>query len=268
MTRRWIMLMLLAGIMLAGGCLQPEIGAPPYTIMLTRDRYPDRIEEEKRRAERETGWDDLYVVHENSVSILYRGHYEDYRAAKRARKEVLDYEVYNAEVKQYVTVYHRAMIQCARGLDVGPPEWRLGTADPDQRWTLLVAQFYDQPEADYVGRERFAVEYCRELRERGYEAYYHHVPGKSFVTLGNFPAEAYQMISERTSDMSYANRGMAMPYVFDPTLKSYCDKFPHMLTNGCKTTISEITPDTGKANEYMEPSAIIEVPKVYNEYTY
>jgi hypothetical protein len=268
MTRRWIMMAMLAGIMLAGGCVEPEIGAPPYTLMLTRSAYPNVIEEEKLRATADTGWDDLYVIHENNVSILYRGHYDNYRDAKRARREVLRYEVYNPEVNQEVTVYHRVVIQCARGLDIGPPEWRLGTTETDQRWTLLVAQFYDQPEADYVGRERFAVEYCRELRQQGYDAYFYHAVGKSYVTLGNFPPEAYQMISERTTDMSYANRGMAMPYVFDPLLKAYCEKFPEMLTNGCKTTISEVTPDTGKANEYMEPSAIIEVPKVYNEYTY
>ncbi len=260
---------MVVGIMLAGGCVPPsDLGAPPYTIMLTRSAFPAEIENEKQQAEADNGWDDLYIIHENNVSILYRGHYESYREARRAYREVLGYETYLPSHNTYVQRYFRATIQCARGLDIGPPEWRLGTTDPNQRWTLLVAQFYDEPEADYVGRERFAVEYCTQLREQGVEAYYYHGVGKSYVTLGNFPAEAYQMGTERSTDISYADRGMAMPYVVNDELRALCDRFPYLITNGCYTNISEITPDTGQPSEYREPSLIMEVPQVYTGYEY
>ena len=69
--------------------------------------------------------------------------------------------------------------------DVGPPEWCLKHVDA--RYSLQVAAF--EPTDEFWDYKEAAVAHCRMLRERGYEAYYHHGEGASIVTVGAFGAE-------------------------------------------------------------------------------
>ena len=71
------------------------------------------------------------------------------------------------------------------GKQIGRPEYAL--ARTTRTWTVVVAHFFDVPKARYLGREKFAADYCRQLRDRGYQAYYQHGPAKSVVTIGDFP---------------------------------------------------------------------------------
>ena len=70
--------------------------------------------------------------------------------------------------------------------DVGNPEWQL--ANNPGVYTLRVAIFYN--EGKMTERKKYAADYCAELRNRGYEAYYRHGEITSEVYVGSFSEDA------------------------------------------------------------------------------
>jgi len=70
--------------------------------------------------------------------------------------------------------------------DVGNPAWELSNSQGT--YTLLVAVFENT--ADFYDRKAAAAAYVHELRGKGYEAWYHHGPLISEVTVGSFGPEA------------------------------------------------------------------------------
>lgn len=70
--------------------------------------------------------------------------------------------------------------------DVGFQDWALKNATG--LYTLQVASF--EPLDDFMEFKQAAAEYCRLLRERGYEAYFHHTDSGSAVTVGAFGDKA------------------------------------------------------------------------------
>ncbi len=70
--------------------------------------------------------------------------------------------------------------------DAGRPEWRLVNAPGV--YSLQVAVF--EPTDDFWEHKRAAADFCEFLREKGYEAYYHHSNALSEVTVGSFGPEA------------------------------------------------------------------------------
>lgn len=69
--------------------------------------------------------------------------------------------------------------------DVGNPEWALARANGV--YTLQVAAF--EPTDDFAEFKQAAADYCEVLRKKGYQAYYHHTPTLSMVTVGSFGEE-------------------------------------------------------------------------------
>lgn len=67
------------------------------------------------------------------------------------------------------------------------PNWALANVDHGV-YTLQVAAFL--PTDDFHDIRKTAVEYCKYLREQGYEAYYYHASASSMVTVGVFPESA------------------------------------------------------------------------------
>ena len=70
--------------------------------------------------------------------------------------------------------------------DVGNPAWALSNLSA--MYSLQVAVF--EPTDVFWGFKQAAAQYCQVLRERGYEAYYHHTDASSMVTIGSFGPEA------------------------------------------------------------------------------
>lgn len=66
------------------------------------------------------------------------------------------------------------------------PEWELSRVPA--RYTLQVAAFV--PSDDFQEYRQAAVEYCKYLRDQGFEAYYYHASASSMVTVGAFGEEA------------------------------------------------------------------------------
>ena len=119
------------------------------------------------------------------------------------------------------------------GSDAGASEWDIASCRGS--YSLLVAVFQDQPAAKppYVGRRDFAVNYCRQLRQQGREAYYHHGPRSSSVTIGSFGRDAVQIDKEQVIPQGGGRairREVKTP--IDRTLLRLMQEFPWRAYNG------------------------------------
>jgi len=226
-----------------------DAGAPGrYTILLYADGEPGhaaRMRHYKQAAEQDTGWEDLRVVHKQASSELFRGTYSSTGAAQEDLKESKRYVA-----PAGVNVFARAIIVPLPGRHVGPPEWDLTNARG--AYTVAIAVFYDVPEADYVGRKQFAVDYCTQLRQEGKEAYYYHGPSQSTVTVMAFPETAIQMVTDGSR---------IRPKILDPRVTEVMDEYEFLAVNGRKQKQTIINPKTGKAEWAYARSHPVHIPR-------
>ena len=158
-----------------------------YTVMLRLFSDPtyhkQQADHYKAQTERFTRWSNLFVLGEEDKSRLCWGRY---RTAEEAQENLKTAQTYVTPLG--AKIYAAAVIIRMPAEDIGPPEWKLKNAPGV--YTVLVAVFYDMPEAKYFTSSADAVAYCERLRKKGYDAYYHHSSSRSVVTVGSFPAEA------------------------------------------------------------------------------
>lgn len=108
-----------------------------------------------------------------------------------------------------------------------------------QGYTLQIAFF------DKAGGKSFreaAETYCRQLREKGEQAYFYHGPNRSMVTLGLF------------TDADWQGQGIQKHY--GPRIRELQERFPHNLGNGA--TIVE------RVNGQLigdQPSVLVHLPR-------
>ena len=212
-----------------------------YTIRLRvfrGDRHADEAAKYQQSIAKLTGWNDLLVAAEGDQSIVCWGKYDSIKKNKAQRRL--------AKAKAWAAppngakIFQFALIVPLRGANPGPPEWDLANASGAH--TVKVAEFYDVPESGYVGRKKFALEYCRELRKRDYEAYFHHGLFKSIVTIGTFPSMSVRRIQTR--------RGIRIE-VRDSRIREITLAFPQLAVNGAGERIGGID----------VPSKIIPIPR-------
>ena len=219
-----------------------------YTILLYADGEPGhmaRMQHYKQAAQEDTGWGDLRVVHKQAGSELFRGTYPSTEAAQDDLKKAKQYVA-----PAGVNVFAQAMIVPLPGQHVGPSEWDLTNACG--AYSVAIAVFYDVPKADYVGRKQFAVDYCTQLRQEGKEAYYHHGPSQSTVTVMAFPESAIQMVTDGSR---------VRPKVLDPRVTQVMDEFEFLAVNGRKQKQTVINPRTGKAEWAYARSHPVHIPR-------
>ncbi len=134
------------------------------------------------------------------------------------------------------------------------PEWNLETANG--YWTLHVAVFYN--EGPITNRKYLAEEYCRELREQGVEAYFHHGSIRSSVYVGVFPKQAVQTIKE-TNPLSGAVT--VRNKIVDERLLALQKRFPESYQNGQR--VNELVPDPASGQTLRVPfqSFIVKTPR-------
>jgi len=212
---------------------RPVDDATGMTILLSTFRDPAAhvrdAQQFKQTLIGKTGWEDMFVVHKEGYSALFWGRYPSVDAAQDNLKTAKAYRS-PAGARLFV----QAIVVPLPGKDLGPPEWNLKNAEG--AFTLLVAVFKDDPGRDYVGRRRRAVDACRGLREKGYEAYYHHGPAVSNVTLGAFDPGAVRL---RKVD------GKVKQEIRDPRIRELQREFPHLVLNGNTITDVQRDPRTG-----------------------
>jgi len=77
------------------------------------------------------------------------------------------------------------------------------------KYSLQVAVF--EPTGEFANYKQAAADHCAALRERGYEAYYHHGQASSVVTVGTFGPNAVKNVSNgRVWRTVYSNEVTAL----------------------------------------------------------
>ncbi|MDP6636614.1 MAG: hypothetical protein QGG42_17080 [Phycisphaerae bacterium] len=172
----------------AAGCNLP--GRKQYTILLHTFTGPDHVRQSKLyrdKTKEMAGWSGLDVVHKDRNSELYWGEYRSIDDAAPNLKTARTWRVPN--VNRPAFPFPKVVLR--PGKEVGIPKYNLLNVS-EGHWTVLVAIYVDDASQGFVGRERqkHALEYCDFLRKQGFEAYYHHVTGRSQITVGAFPENA------------------------------------------------------------------------------
>lgn len=202
--------------LLVSGCATLDWGGKPrdsaaWTIRCIELQGPNRVENIRRFADtlRRTDGIDPEGIFTSDDSdgraCLYYGRYYrpvDRRTGKRAApkqmREALDLlrQLGDSTNRRY---FLRALPVRMPTPDVGNPAWVLGNVRAT--YSLQVAIF--EPADGFSEYKEVAARYCKSLRQRGYEAYYHHGSASSMVTVGSFGADAV-----RRADPDLARRHM------------------------------------------------------------
>jgi len=147
--------------------------------------------------------EDVWVVHGPKASRVLHGRYQlAYVKAEVASEEHAEGDLFvklSNEIKTDTAFIRKLAFDdqypffSARPVplppdDVGPPEWDLRNAEGE--YTLNVGVTYNT-EALHNYKEA-AVEWVRDLRDRGYEAYYYHSPeqARTSICVGTFGPDA------------------------------------------------------------------------------
>lgn len=134
------------------------------------------------------------------------------------------------------------------------PEWNLARAAG--YWSLQVAAFYN--EGEVTDRQSLAEQFCAELREQGYEAYYHHGSATSIVTVGLFPKRAVQSFTQRDS---WTGAVVAHNRIVDARVLELQKTFTHNLQNGVPMSEIVRNPKTGEVRERVPlASFLVQTP--------
>ena len=235
----------MGGVLTLASTTQPDNAS--LTILLCLVPGPNHVadaEAYKDTVAKATGWRDVYVVHKAQWSELYRGRYLSMPQAQRDLKRTKVWRDARG-----LLPFAQALVMPLPAEQVGPPEWNLQRTSGV--FTVTVAEFYDVPEASYVGRKDFAVQSCRELRSQGLEAYYYHGPLKSFVCIGSFPESSYPSIQEK---------GTVTRVIRDPRIQTILKRFPFLAVNG-RQDLYVVEKDSGKPSRLATASYVMEIPR-------
>lgn len=132
--------------------------------------------------------------------------------------------------------------------DVGPPEWNLKNAKGV--YTLNVGVTF--PTATMHDYKTAAIEWVKDLRSRGHEAYYYHDPisSKTSICVGTFGEDALIDTGDGRTGYSQAVRA----------LRDKEDEFKYNLENGYKT-FRIATDENGKRMKMPNWSFLVKIPR-------
>jgi len=182
----------------------------------------------KQRLEEALRWKGLIVVSQADRSELYWGRFETAAEATPTLKKAQAYRAQNG-----LQLFANAMITLLPGEeDEGPPEWEI-RRNPGL-YSLLINVYQDAPMADppFIGQKRYAVQACRELRAQGFQAYYHHGPRSSSVTIGSFGRKAFRWGEKLVPVRGEDPVKVTWPVAVSPELLALRKRFPHRGWNG------------------------------------
>ncbi len=226
-----------------------------YTVLLYSFGGSRHIEESryyKDNTEKHARWRGLYIVHTDTHSRLFWGQYRTMASARSRRDRARKWKTAAGQQP-----YQGAIIMDIPGRQVGPAQWDLTNADG--AYSVVVAVFYDVPEMNYAGRKEFAVKYCRQLREKGEQAFYDHGQTHSAVTIGLFPETAIRMRRKGVQ---------TIPVVQDPRMRALMDRYPRLAVNGREERVPiQVSTDGGPTAQWKgSKSYPIRIPRKEGTY--
>jgi hypothetical protein len=192
---------------------------------------------------------DVHVAHGPQTSMLLYGTYYRRVDPKTSRLTVpenlrRDLRLIQGGVAGQGARFAGARMLSSPETDVGDPAWRLENAEGT--YTLLVATFENT--VDFYDRKKAAVEACKALRRRGYEAYYRHGPITSEVTVGTFGPDAL-IRGEHQADPTGATPWHVAAEEYSDPVKQLQKKefFQFLLRNGRQMSL----PGEGGRRRYL-----------------
>jgi hypothetical protein len=203
-----------------------------YTILLVTFTGPGHVRDSKYYKEQTAelaGWKGLYVVHQENNSQLYWGKYGSIEAAQFNLRRAKRWGT-----RWRKNIYAEALVVPIPGGDPGPREWNLRHARGE--WTVVVAHFYNMPPKGlipaYTRRKEDAVASCRQLREKGEQAYFYHAAGRSYVTIGLFPADAVTGGWRQLQTADGRRQWAIAQHVRHPEMKRILNDYKQLGVNG------------------------------------
>lgn len=247
----------------ASGPLAPEEDC--YTVGLVRLSTKEAADYYVKSMT-SVGWKDVFTIEEKysvpdpddakapPVQLTAFGVcYGKFRTIEEVQGNLRQAKAYRAQNGQ--TVFF-PVVKIIPGQDIGPAEYNL--RNQPGPFHLVIALFQDDAKANYIGRKKFAVDFCKQLRQSGYEAYFLHVAGVSYVVLGSFGPDAVVVKplvinpNESEDQVAYRiiNRHQGVTIEFrDARILNYQKDFPRLAINGqgALTDRIMINPRTGSA---------------------
>ena len=212
-------LLALAAVALAAGCQGRTRDAPrPLTVLLVEYRGPTAAAEAKGRAQElaNLGIPDVFVVQGSGLASLCAGHFDSLRSP--LANETLR-RIRRIRDEQGQHPFDGVMlVPIPEPMPENP--WPLEKANGD--FTLQVA-VWENP-----GRMPKAQAYAAELRRQGYEAYVHHGPRLSMVSIGAFGPEIFDNPALVSPAPTRPGQKMPEPKIVDPKVNGLIAKFPFM----------------------------------------
>jgi len=206
-----------------------------YTILLAGFFSANHADEALAHMEalQRGGWRDLTIIQDEDHSELSWGRYDTIDAGLKDLKKARTHT--DAEGAR---PYALAWVVALPGPDIGPPQWKLFGAKGT--YTVVVGYYYNVPEQGYLGRKQAVVDQCELMRKMGYEAYYHHGPARSYITVGTFDDQALQTIREGD---------IVRTIPADAGMKEILEEFTQLAENGNARVVLvlERIPGTDKA---------------------
>lgn len=188
----------------------------PWTILcwevqgLHRLSFVEQVADALRNTDGIRAKEVFIVTGEDEFVRLYYGEYFRKMNTRTNRREVPKKLSEDLALIRSLGVNHEeSFFRFARMVpkplpDVGNPGWALTRAEGI--YTLQVAVF--EPTDDFWDYKNAAAEYCAYLRGKGYEAYYHHAPASSIVSVGAFGPEA--VIEYEKGRFRYSNEVLSL----------------------------------------------------------
>ena len=206
-----------------GGPFAGADEATKYTILLSTYVGPAHAANAKQIKDRAVEASfapakELLVVHKENGSDLYWS--RTYRSPEDAKPDLMTARNFHL-VKDGPPVFPGAITVAKMPAEYGPAEWNLKNATWEYEFTLLVGEYEDSPKHGYVGRRiKDCVEHVRQLRKKGYKAYYYHGATKSLATVGMYlEAAAQQTVLKYQTDRNGQKIPVYGQKIVDPEIE-------------------------------------------------
>lgn len=133
----------------------------------------------------------------------------------------------------------------------GKSKWSLLNAPEDAVYSLAVEEYHNDPTQDFHSRKHVAANRCAELRQQGLEAYYIHMPAKSYVALGLYDGKAITEVREGP---------LTRKQIADPRLRQAIRSHPTLYINGNVVEVSVPDMKAGQGRMATRPSLPFRIP--------
>lgn len=245
---------------------EPKDEGHGWTIYLqrfTQSNHYRAAEDYRKGLMKNSGWRDVYVVHDLDESTIYRGQHRRHRSALKRLKKVKAFTV-RGGLRPFASAHLEPIPEPDPR---APKEWDLRNAEGF--YTLQIGYYHGK------GRKKAAKKAVEVLRNEGELAYYYHGRYNSLISIGAFPQSALKVSNaDKTTEITVyrtpKNKSPREAVVFKPTAVRYRivysrvqalkAKYPYHGENGLRQYVRD---DQGQRHEIQ--SFFVRIPQQKTE---